>query len=71
MRKVLLLIDCDACGRLYEFSRTASEDTIAWHIHGDTIIEMALSDGWHQSCDGNYHYCSACLMTLPLCAISN
>lgn len=65
MRKVLLLIDCDACGRLYDFSRTASEDITAWHVHGNIIIQMALDDGWHQSYDTNYHYCPRCLTASP------
>lgn len=66
MRKVLLLIDCDGCRCLYEFSRTASEDTTAWHVHGDTLVRMAIDDSWHETSCGNYHYCSACLRNNPL-----
>jgi hypothetical protein len=66
MRKVLLLIHCDGCRRLYEFSHAASEDTAAWHVHSDTLIKMALADGWHQTCCRNYHYCCVCLKNNPL-----
>ena len=60
MLKVLLLIDCDSCRQLFEFSRTASEDTIAWRVHGRTLVNMATKSGWFESDDANYHYCPAC-----------
>jgi hypothetical protein len=66
VRKVLLLITCDGCRRLYEFSRTTSEDTTAWYVHGDGLIQMAIDAGWLESHCRNYHYCSICLRNNPL-----
>lgn len=60
MLKVLLLIDCDTCRRLFEFSRTASEDTAAWRLHGKSLVGMAEDSGWAESDDGNFHYCPSC-----------
>ena len=64
MKKVLLMIDCDGCRRLYEFTRTASEDTIAWHHHGNAITQMAMDDGWARTEDDNSHYCPDCVEAL-------
>lgn len=61
MLKVMLLIDCDGCRRLFLCSRFASEDTSAWRVHGDILSKMAEDVGWIQSSDGNLHFCSACL----------
>lgn len=60
MKKVLLMLDCDNCRRLYPFTRFASEDTTAWDVHGDTLTGMALVDGWSRSEDDNSHFCSEC-----------
>lgn len=62
MKQVLLMLVCDCCRRLYEFTRTASEDVTAWEVHGDTIIAMALNDGWAGAEDGNSHYCPTCFL---------
>jgi LSD1 subclass zinc finger protein len=61
MMKVLLLIDCDCCRRLFHFSRTASTDRTAWLVHCDTLEKMASTNGWGVSEDGNSHYCPDCL----------
>jgi LSD1 subclass zinc finger protein len=61
MMKVLLLIDCDSCRRLFAFSRTASTDRTAWSVHSGALEKMACADGWGVSEDGNSHYCPACL----------
>lgn len=61
MRKVLLLIDCDCCRRLFHFSRTTSIDRAARSVHSDTLENMACADGWGISEDGNLHYCPVCL----------
>lgn len=76
MMKVLLLIDCDSCRRLFAFSRTAAADYTAWSAHPDTLEKMACADGWAISEDGNSHYCPACLresetMTLQLSLYQN
>lgn len=60
MKKVLLMLDCDFCRELYGYTRTASEDTTAWDVHGDAIVRMALKDGWECSEDYNSHYCPDC-----------
>lgn len=60
MFKVLLLIDCDGCRRLFEFSRTASEDTSAWRVHGEALLSMAKRKDWAETIDGNSHYCPQC-----------
>jgi hypothetical protein len=65
MKKVLLMIDCDGCRRLYEYTRTASEDTIAWWVHGNNLIKMAMKDGWARTEDDNYYYCPACQEECP------
>jgi len=61
MKKVFLLIDCDSCRQLYAHSLFASEDTSAWEIHGDRLLEMAEHDGWAKSSCSNYQYCPSCL----------
>jgi hypothetical protein len=61
VKKVLLMIDCDSCRRLYEYTRTASEDTSAWWVHGNAVAKMAMRDGWARSADDNFHYCPECL----------
>jgi hypothetical protein len=65
MKKVLLMIDCDSCRRLYEYTRTASEDTIAWWVHGDTLTKMAMTDGWARTEDDNSHFCPGCWEECP------
>lgn len=57
MKKVLLLLDCDLCRNVYEYTRFASEDTTAWDVHGSAISRMAFRDGWARTCDDNSHYC--------------
>ncbi|MCI0560338.1 MAG: hypothetical protein MN733_17775 [Nitrososphaera sp.] len=64
MKKVLLLLDCDSCRCLYNFTRFASEDTTAWDFHGGAIAKMALRDGWARTEDDNYHYCPDCVEQL-------
>lgn len=64
MKKVLLLLDCDLCRCLYEFTRFASEDTTAWDLHGRTIANMAFQDGWARTVDDNSHYCPDCIEEL-------
>jgi len=61
MMKVLLLIDCDCCRRLFHFSHTASTDRTAWYVHSDTLEKMACEIGWGVSEDSNSHYCPDCL----------
>jgi hypothetical protein len=61
MKKVLLLIDCDACRSLFDYSHFASEDTTAWNVHGDRLIGMAVAEGWAESSCGNFQYCPGCL----------
>jgi hypothetical protein len=61
MKKVLLMLDCERCRRLYEFTLTASEDTSAWWVHGTRLIKMALKDGWARTEDDNSHYCPTCV----------
>ena len=61
MKKVLLLIDCDFCRKLYTYSRFASEDTMAWAVHGNNIVAMAANDGWGESECRNFHYCPDCI----------
>lgn len=65
MKKVLLMIDCDSCRRLYEYTRTASEDTIAWWVHGNNLTKMAMQDGWARTEDDNSHFCPDCLEGCP------
>ena len=60
MMKVLLMIDCDSCRELFSFSRTASDDTSAWRVHGTNLVRMAIEHGWAESQDCNYHYCPKC-----------
>lgn len=62
MKQVLLMLVCDCCRSLYEFTRAASADAIAWDVHGGTIINMALDDGWAGTEDGNFHYCPTCFL---------
>jgi hypothetical protein len=64
MKKVLLMLDCDGCRQLYEIIRIASEDTTAWHVHGDSITRMAMEDGWARTEDDNSYYCPDCLLSL-------
>ncbi|MGI0134505.1 MAG: hypothetical protein ACREBW_06070 [Candidatus Micrarchaeaceae archaeon] len=64
MKKVLLMIDCDGCRQLYEMIRVASEDTTAWHVHGDRLTRMAMKDGWARTEDDNSHYCPDCVLSL-------
>jgi hypothetical protein len=45
---------------LYEYTRTASEDTIAWWVHGEALMKMALREGWARSDDDNYQICPDC-----------
>lgn len=61
MKKVLLLIDCDSCRCLYTHTRFASEDTIAWEVHGNGLIKMAVRDGWGESYCRNFQYCPDCI----------
>jgi hypothetical protein len=61
MKKVLLLIDCDACRKLYDYSHFASEDVTAWSVHGDNLIRMAVAEGWAESSCHNFQYCPRCL----------
>ena len=62
MKKVLLMIDCDNCRRLYEYTRCASEDTSAWHVHGGMLAKMAFKDGWARTLDDNSHFCPNCVV---------
>jgi len=64
VKKVLLLIDCDSCRCLYEFTRLASEDTTAWDVHGRALVQMALQSGWAGSQDDNFQYCPDCVRQL-------
>jgi len=61
MKRVFLLIDCDSCRQLYPHSLFASEDTSAWEVHGNNLLEMAERDGWAGSSCRNYQYCPTCL----------
>ena len=60
MLRVFLLIDCDGCRDVFPYSRLASEDRTAWHVHSRSLIRCAEDDGWFESSDGNFHYCSTC-----------
>jgi hypothetical protein len=64
MLRVFLLIDCDGCREVFPYSRLASEDRIAWHVHSRSLIRSAEQDGWFESSDGNFHYCPTCFDTL-------
>jgi hypothetical protein len=66
MKKVLLMIDCDGCRCLYEHIRTASEDTVAWWVHGQALVKKALRDGWARSDDDNYYFCPECQADCPV-----
>lgn len=72
MLKVSLIIDCDGCRCLFPFSRFASDDTVAWRVHGDCLAAMAEDAGWTRSECGNFHYCSHCWTELEdmLCTIA-
>lgn len=60
MLKVLLQVFCDGCKQPFQFARSASSDTSAWEVHGDTLIQMALQEDWTVSSDGNLHFCACC-----------
>lgn len=64
MLKVSLIIDCDGCRCLFPFSRFASDDTVAWRVHGDSLVSMAEDAGWTRSECGNFHYCPECSVDL-------
>lgn len=61
MKKVLLLIDCDGCRRLYPYCRFASEDVTAWELHGNNIVRLAKREGWGESFCRNFQYCPDCI----------
>jgi hypothetical protein len=61
MLKVMLMIDCDACRRLFRLSHVASEDRTAWLIHGGSLTDMAEEEGWGNSSCRNFHYCPRCV----------
>lgn len=60
MMKMLLLLDCDACRTLFPFSRTASNDSTAWAIHGRTLEDMAGESGWLILNSQESHLCPDC-----------
>jgi len=61
MLKVMLMLDCDSCRRLFRLAHVASEDRIAWHIHNGTVIEQAAEEEWEISACRNFQYCSSCV----------
>ena len=64
MIKILLMIDCEFCRRLFRLSHFASDDPTAWTVHGDNLVAIAKSEGWLSSDCGNFHYCPPCTADL-------
>ena len=64
MLKVLLMIDCELCRRLFSLSHFASADPSAWLVHGDNLAASAEHQGWQRSLCGNFHYCPDCCAEL-------
>lgn len=60
MMKMLLLLDCDLCRKLFPFSHTASNDRTAWMAHGQTIEVMAEDSGWLILNSFESHLCPHC-----------
>ena len=66
MLKVLLMIDCEFCRRLFRLSHFASDDITAWQIHSTNLVAIAESEGWQRSDCGNFHYCPTCSADLEV-----